>query len=285
MDPRLFLQPYADTCDRFVTELGDWLLWGARQQPEPGSPAADDWAVDLDCIPWLLNGAKEADIHALCLLDAAFSAFEGATLDPERPKDYLAVAAAVRATLEAAALAAWLLEHDLPILDRITRLGDLAVTDLAHQRSFLRDLGAPRTDSNVKVCEAESATIVAVLTRLRGAAPTTTPEGVPRFGQYLSTSGRVARIWGADKESRQKGRASYAFFSASAHASLTVIRDLYAPRVFGDVVEKRRVPPGEREVRMLLVTAASALVTVQMDIARRFGWQPDLRAADAMGDL
>lgn len=282
MHAQLFLAPYADACDTFVTELGDWLLWGTRQEPASTSGAAREWTGDLDGVPWLLNPVQEADRHGVCLLDAAFSAFEGTTLNPHQPRDYLALAAGLRASLEAAALAAWLLDPTLGAVERVTRLGDLCLDDLTHRRTFLRDAGLSRNHPNIRACDAEMHTIVDVLTRLGAGNATVGKDGAMAFGPHVSTSARIALLGKPRKQLRQSSRAQYALFSSVAHASITVIRDLYPPRIVDDAVQRRRSGPGHRKVGVLLASAATALVTVQADVAERFGWEADDRAVDAL---
>ena len=283
-----FFTPYSEVCETFASALGDWFLWGERT-PVQGSPALLDWDRDIDTMPWTPSGLEECDRHGLQLFDAAFRVFEYVTANGSESKDYLAFAAGLRSCVEASALARWLIDKDLTSIDRLTRLGNLALSDLHHMRAAAsnraRGVGLSRDALRRPEWAQAQVDIVETLSRLRGDLPVYDKDLPPRFGAYVSITKQVVSLLAnADSATANAdmARADYAMLSAPSHASFLTIRLLYEPTLQLGHLGRRRVQPPHEVIGHMLWCAGLALVHAHVALARRLGWSVDPDLADLL---
>ena len=234
----------------------------------------------------MVSGLQEVDLHGLALFDAAFSAWECTTEHADQPKDFLAVIAGLRTSLEAAALSRWLLGDDTHPDERLTRLADLVLDDL-HQQAATRSARAeaagidPASVPDLEGLHAAKEAVVETMTRRLQRSPRADP--VLRFGlstKPVSVSALISRLMSDPElpklQRRNVGRVAYKMLSAPAHASVSAIRSVYAPDIVSvDAMLLTRRRPSHQQVGESLYAAGLGLLRAQVCAGSRFGWEDD----------
>ena len=287
MTQQTFFTPYAEPSRALTLSLGDWYD-SYRGRPASDCPARRDWAINLSTTPWLLSGVEECDRHGLALFDAGLRACADVVEHDDNAKDYLAFAAGLRASLEASALAHWLLDPALLPLDRLTRLANLTLEDLHEEKENMRSLVTRAGWSGNSLpwrepYDEKTAEVIDTLRTLRLDEPVLVPGEAPFFGDRSTISTRIVTLFTAPggvgkkakEREKQRGRAAYKLLSAPAHASLSTIKRLYEPVLISDDVGRKRSQPAHMSVGEMLSTAGEALIAVHEAVGARLGWETD----------